>query len=248
MNQRIDSTSEFSPIERGVLLLLTTAVLALVFFSSTPQDQPVVNRGFQLTLHPWITAGGVSVSSGLDVFSGLPLSPPTEGQRLSMLAGVLLGLVVGPTLLLLSWRRSKTQPPGGKSRTRLGFLIGGMLVYALALPAIPIALLQWNNYRSMQAAQAAGEERDEVIYALQLILRDAREYKILPAAEGGGNGTFAGYALPVSLSGNQYGNYEVETRTDSVLILKGVPTHNPSLTTVATLKADGTLTWNNQTD
>ena len=121
-----------------------------------------------------------------------------------------------------------------------------MLTYALALPAIPAAVLQWKNFEAMEQAQALGEARDEVIFGIQLILRDARQFKTLPASEEGGNGTFTGYALPVALSGNQFGNYEVETLSDSVLVIKGTPVANTSAATTATLKTDGSLSWHYQ--
>lgn len=246
MNRKIDMTFEFSKPDRAVLLLLTAAVLALVFFSETPKSQSAeVERGFQFTLYPWFTAG-ITVGSGLDVFSGLPLTPPTDGQRASMLLGLLLGIIVGPTLLLFSWRAARVHP--GKPHSKLGFLIGGMLTYAIALPAVPTALMQWSNYESMQSAQAQGEGRDEVIFAVQLVLRDAKQYRILPASEGGGNGTFGGYTMPVGLSGNRFGNYEVLSRSDSVLVIKGVPTLNPRSATIATLTTGGSLTWKTTTN
>ena len=246
MNQRIDSRSEFSVMDRAVLLLLTALTLGLVFFVNPSRDRTEPDRGFQFTLYPWLTATGVTVANGIDVFSGLPLTPPSDGQRASMLVGLLLGLVIGPTLLLFSWRQAKVRESDGKARSKIGFLIGGMLTYAVALPALPTAMLQWSNYQAMQSAQAQGEGRDEVIFAIQLILRDAKQYKILPSSEGGGNGTFSGYALPVSLSGNQFGNFEVTGRSDSVLVVKGVPILNPSSATIATLSTNGSLTWRYQ--
>lgn len=244
MNQKTDSTSEFTGMERVVLLVMTAAVLALVFFSETPRHGSGIDRGFQLTLYPWVTAAGITVEGGLDVFSGLPVTPPTDAQRASMLVGLLLGFVVGPTLLLFSWRRIRLGTTGRFRKTAL--LLGGMLTYALALPAVPTAVLHWKNFEAMEEAQALGEARDEVIFGIQLILRDARQYKTLPGSEGGGNGSFTGYALPVALSGNQFGNYEVEARSDSLLIIKGVPTTNPSAATIATLKTDGSVSWQYQ--
>ena len=241
MNQKTDSTSGFAGIDRAVLLVLTAAVLALVFFSEAPQQRFGIDRGFQLTLYPWVTAAGITVEGGLDVFSGMPVTPPTDAQRASMLIGLLLGFVVGPTLLLFSWRGTKLQTTGRFRRA--GLLLGGMLTYALVLPAVPTAILHWKNYEAMEEARAQGEARDEVIFGIQLILRDARQFKTLPASEEGGNGTFRGYALPVALSGNQFGNYEVETLSDSVLVIKGIPITNPSAATVATLKTDGSLSW-----
>ena len=191
-----------------------------------------------------MTAAGITVEGGLDVFSGLPVTPPTDAQRASMLIGLLLGFVAGPTLLLFSWRSTKLRTAGRFRKT--GLLLGGMLTYALALPAIPAAVLQWKNFEAMEQAQALGEARDEVIFGIQLILRDARQFKTLPASEEGGNGTFTGYALPVALSGNQFGNYEVETLSDSVLVIKGTPVANTSAATTATLKTDGSLSWHYQ--
>ena len=61
MNQKTDSTSGFAGIDRAVLLVLTAAVLALVFFSEAPQQRFGIDRGFQLTLYPWVTAAGITV-------------------------------------------------------------------------------------------------------------------------------------------------------------------------------------------
>ncbi len=165
MNARIDTTpqgahNELSAPFRFWLYSLTVITLLLVFFTDFDTAQSYRDNrewGFHLTLMPWIEATRITLSNGLDVFSGVPLSPPTDAQRMSMLIGMLLSLIVGPTLLLLGTRayRQKPQTEGARSYgLMLSLILGGILTYTVAIPSVPVAVLQWRVSSSIREAQA----------------------------------------------------------------------------------------------
>jgi len=254
MNARTDSISkggqsELSAPFRFWLYILTAITLLLVFFTNFDGTQSYHDNwewGFHVTLMPWIEATRITLSNGLDVFSGVPLSPPTDTQRMSMLVGMLLSLVIGPALLLLGLRafRQKPQTTGARSYgLMLSLILGGILAYTVAIPSVPVAFLQWRVSNSIREAQANGEQRDHLIGSLATITRKAREFRLLPVSFGGGGGSFNGYAVSDVLAKSEFGTYRIERSSDSLLVIRATPLSSQGQSVVATLDRSGALRY-----
>lgn len=255
MNGKTDATPNRGPDHvltapfRFCLYGLTIATLLLVFLSDFHTTQAYSAHGlwgFHLSLMPWIEATQITLLNGLDVFSGVPLSPATDAQRLTMLVGLLLSLVVGPTLLLLGLRVSRQKSEIARARSyglMLSLMLGGILAYAVAIPSIPVALLQWRVSNSMREAQEQGEQRDQMIGSVGRITRNARAFRLLPVSFGGGGGSFNGYALSDALAKNEFGTYRVESSSDSLLVVRAIPVSSQGQSIVATLERSGTLRY-----
>ena len=253
MNGKTDATphrgSELSAPFRFWLYGLTIATLLLVFLTDFDTSQAYrANQdwGFHLALMPWIEATRITLLNGLDVFSGVPLSPPTDAQRLTMLVGLLLSLVVGPTLLLLGIRVSRQKSETARAKSyglMLSLMLGGILAYAVAIPPIPVALLQWRVSNSLREAQEQGEQRDQMIGSVGRIARKAREFRLLPVSFGGGGGSFNGYTLSDAFAKNEFGTYRVESSSDSLLVIRAIPVSSRGQSVVATLEKSGALRY-----
>ena len=249
MNGKTDTPSHHNELSRPFrfwLLVMTVVGLAVVFLTDfrTPNSYPDSREiGFHITLMPWIEATRITLMNGLDLFSGKPLSPPTDAQRASMLAGLLLALVIGPTLLLGGLRayirESRSKSVGYGSTFML--ILGCVLSYSVAVSSVPLAITQFTTAQSIRKAQTLGEQRDHLIGSLSTIVRNAREYRTLPTALHGGNGSFVGFSIPTNMQKTELGIYSIESVLDTVLVLRARPVSSLGQSVVATLQRSGTL-------
>ncbi len=229
MNQKIESTdtpntaqaSEFTPDFIRVLVALTGATLLMVFVFEhrmfTTPEQPFLRMYF----YPWVVAGGQTIANGLSEFSGKSPSPIVFTERLAALLGLLFGFVIGPTLFLFGWRNRRIdKESGSKVSTLKGSalisILGGILTFAVAIPALPGAYLQVSVSRSLHRAQALQENKDHMINDLNLIAYSAKQFRILPKSLDGGDGSFLGYVVPPTLASTDDGTYVLNCTADAI--------------------------------
>jgi hypothetical protein len=214
-----EQKSEFMPGFVRWMVTLTVLTLAFVFLSNfvfvrfnIPEFSPL----------PWVAAGGLVVNQGLTLFSGGSPEVPSMAIRVGILIGLLLAFVVGPAVFFFSWRKLLI---GEKSRivrpANIGFILGGVVLLFYVLTAGVGAIVQHKVFRSMQAAQALGENRDGIIGDMRLLSLDAYQYKILPKSLGGGNGSYSGYDIPERLQKSEFGTYQIVAVSDSVITFFG---------------------------
>ena len=231
MNQKTESTnspntqqtSEFSSDFIRVLVALTGATLLLVFAFEhrvfTTPERPLM----RMYLYPWVVAGGHTIANGLSEFSGKSPSLISLTERLAALLGLLFGFVIGPTLFFFGWyNRRKDRESGSRGSVLKGSavisVIGGMLTFAVAIPSIPIAIIQRQVSVSMHSAQAIQENKDQMINDLNMIASNARQFRILPKSFDGGNGSFLGYTLSQPLAGTEEGTYVATCTADDIAV------------------------------
>lgn len=241
MNHKTDR-SEIPAVFRPWLLFLTLATLALVFLTSGPvgKEQHRVGKEYQLTIFPWMLAAEITISGGLDTFSGLPVGPISDGQRAAMLIGLLLSFVLGPTFLLIGWKEWKaaTTP---KRWHPPALLLGAVLVVSTAVPSMILAASQWQKFNTMKEVQNTARERDLMINLLHFVGRDARQFRILPQAMGGGGGTFLGYKIPADLMTDDQFLCQVSEATDTVITLQAISTSDARQQIVGRMSATGAM-------
>ena len=216
--------SEFSPSFLRWLISLTCGTLVL-FFVIDPlyRGRPFGEIGF--SPYPWIVAGGQVISFGLQEFSGRPLEVPTATQRYSLLASLLVGLVVGPTLFFFGWRMNRIEKESGKKgsvfrASNIAFLLGVLVTFTIAVPAIPAAIAQRMVSHSLRNAQAVQRSRDAIINDLNWIRLFAEQHRALPQEGGGGGGTYIGFQIPSQLEANAEATYEIVNVFDSTVVMK----------------------------
>jgi hypothetical protein len=219
---------EFSANFLRWLLAMTIVTLALVFAPTY----------FAL---PWVLAGGIIIQSGLAEFSGKVFSL-SANQLYGILLSLLVFFVIGPTLLLLSWRAS-LQSQSGKVFGLRGilFMLGGIMTFAVALPAIPLSVKQTQVMLSMRAAQNRVEAKDAMIQDLGFISFHAREFKARPFADGGGSGSYFGYNIPPRLSDTDHGGYLTMEVGEDQLVVKGISKQYPASSIIAIIDENGTV-------
>ncbi len=234
--------SEIPAVFRPWMLFFTLATLALVFLAPGPDGKELyrARNEFQLTIFPWMLAAEITISGGLDTFSGVPANPASVEQRAAMLIGLLLSLVVGPTLLMFGWKGWKlTTVPRHWHPPAL--LLGTVLVVSTMVPSVVLALSQWHSYKTMREAQDAGRERDLMINMLHFVGRDARQFRILPKAMGGGDGTFQGYKVPTGLQGGGQFLCEVSDAADTLITFHAASVSDPGQQIIGRMSASGAL-------
>jgi hypothetical protein len=138
---------------------------------------------------------------------------PASG-RLALLADMLVVFVLGPTLLLMSWRkRTLAKEHMAKSPTlslwTLLFVVGGVISFGVMIPAIPIAIIQRSVATSLFHAQAVQTNKDFMINDLNFIALYAHQHRILPKSMGGGEGSYLGFSASRELVSTENGDYVV---------------------------------------
>lgn len=235
--------AEFSPGFLRWMVTLTAATLILVFWSERISTSFGPERW--IALQPWTTAAGIIIQQGLEEFSGKSIDEGTlAAARIMILFGVLAGFVIGPTLLLFAWRRFLTEQPAERRQLRLttlAFFFGGILTLPIAIPAIPIAIIQPQIAQSMRSAQAVGEAKDAMLHDLNLIAFDAQQFRARPFTVGGGGGSFFGYNIPLRLADTDNGTYLTIEVSEESVVFKGISKHYPASNITVMLGADGNL-------
>lgn len=217
MNQTTESPrSEFSPMFIRWLVALTvmTFVLTLVLdFSPRPSEAGPL---------PWVTAGGITIQHGLTMFSGGTPAELSAETRFSILAALIAAFVLGPTLLLFSWRRQALEPNTSVMRpASLGFFFGAILTGIYLFPLVLMSIVHPAVASSMRNTQDLGMDRDLVIAGLARVSRDAYQYKIMPKSFSGGEGSYVGYQIPEDIAKTKYAEYIAAEETDSTLTISG---------------------------
>lgn len=234
--------SEIPAVFRPWLLFLTLATLALVFLSPGPggKERPRANKEFHVTIFPWMVAAEITISDGLDNFSGVSSGPMSDGQRSAMLIGLLLSLVVGPTLLLIGLRDWKSTPVPKRWHPP-ALLLGAVLVVSTTVPSVILAASQWQTFSTMQEAQKIARERDDMVSTLHHVGRDARQFRILPETLGGGGGTFQGYEIPATLKEDGQFRCEVSGANDTLITLVAVSKSGSGMQITGRMSVSGAL-------
>jgi hypothetical protein len=231
MNQKTDVTEspnaqqerEFSPDFIRVAIALTGATLLLVFLFEYKivalSDHPMIRMYF----YPWVVAAGHTIVNGIAEFSGKTPTVIGVQERVAALLGLLFGFVIGPTLFFFGWynrrkdRASGTTTPSLKGSAVIS-VIGGIITFAVAIPSIPMAIIQYEVSSSMQSAQAIQENKDQMIINLNMIAVNARQYRILPRNIDWGDGSFLGYAIPQTLAATEAGTYTAAVTADDITL------------------------------
>ncbi len=98
---------------------------------------------------------------------------------------------------------------------------------------------------SMFSSQSVKSNQDAILSDLANLAADGYQYKIRPTSMGGGNGTFAGYAIDANASwgtNNPNATYEIVTQTATVLALKATSKQVSGATIEVTYDGNGKVT------
>ncbi len=219
-----EKRSEFSPMFLRWMISLTVVTLFLAFFG----EYVFPTRPMQFTPVPWTMAGGIVIQQGLDLFSGNVLQPVPTDAKAAILIGLLMGFVLGPTLLFFSWRSLATGPKQSGLRPALiAFIMGAVLIATNSFGTFAVAIIHPYVAESMREAQALGENRDQVISGMWRVSMDAYQYRILPKSLNGGGGSYAGYQVPASLRNIETNEFTAVSVSDTSLSILGSSTQYP---------------------
>jgi hypothetical protein len=170
--------------------------------------------GFGALLFPWMVAAAHTLNNGLGEFSGHTPDVVAFGNRIAVLIGLLIAGVIGPTLFFLGWReRMKQVVAGGQQKmwrpSTLVFVFGGMVTFLAAIPSVPVSVARAITEQKMKEAQAIQWNRDMILNDLGFLANSARQYRILPRAMGGGNGSYDGFVLSADLASTPHATYSL---------------------------------------
>ena len=115
-----------------------------------------------------------------------------------------------------------------------------LLLIILGVIIVGIAIAVGLSLFSANAVQA---NKDAITNDLNNICANAYQYRIRTTSMGGGNNSYAGYAIPTRLSSNSNAVYTITTAgTTTTLGVTGTSSSVASSTVVASLDVNGNVT------
>jgi hypothetical protein len=115
-----------------------------------------------------------------------------------------------------------------------------LLLIILGVIIVGIAIAVGLSLFSANAVQA---NKDAITNDLNNIMANAYQYRIRTSSMGGGNNSYAGYAIPTRLSSNSNAVYTITTAgTATTLGVTGTSSSVASSTVVASINANGNVT------
>jgi hypothetical protein len=222
MYQKTES-SEFGPGFLWQICLLTILAIGFGMFSQKlfwPEKiEPM--RSYTTVLFPWVIAGGHTIGNGLLAFGGKPPELPTPRDEASALAGLLIAVVLCPTIFLLEWRRRRVFEATKHERQPLKvssvfYALTGAITLYMAAAMLPITIASESARTSLRHAVAVQFNRDAIINEMNLIEIDLLQYYILPKKLGGGNHTYDGFRLRQQLKRTDDASYVVSVEKSQV--------------------------------
>jgi len=247
MNEKIEAKSptrmsEFSPQFTSGLIIVTCAILLVVFLPELPR--PYFGQGFRNIMAPvHIIAASMTVEYAITEFRGTELKPLDGKSKLLLLFAILLDFVIVPACFLFSWRylfMKKSQEgvsAGGKTRqwgSRVILLLSGVAFAYVCIIHTVSAFTSTAVLRTMRIDNTLDQNRSFVIAGLAAIDFKANQYFHLPGKKGGGDHSFRSHQDPtgknwVTLSElgmpaeTEVGRYSIKTvKNDTILIMRGV--------------------------
>ena len=204
-----------------IILLALSALLAMVLVERVGIGAQRASRfaqtDFPLVL-PWISAA--MPTYWLDRSGSLPLA-----VRLLMLSGILIALILCPTVALFGWRSRRLEraamgphaarPPNISS---IGYLFCGIVTLFVGIAVVPMAVIQQVRYTSSCENDAARLLRYKVQNDINHVVADAFQYRILPKNAGGGDGSYVGYAIPENLARTDNAEFSATPSSDKVML------------------------------
>jgi hypothetical protein len=221
MNQRTEEVEQAGGGKRSLFgEWACAAILAAIVFFFFLGRAPTV-------LLPWTSAAIVTFQSGVEEFGGHVLPGPEPATRDAMLAGVLISLVIAPTLFLLGWRKIRLEGPPQPFVATILFVTAGAFTLAVFLPSVPAAARHYRQDAGTDAEHAVQLTKDELMFDLNRIGIDAGAYWIRPAGKGGGNKSFSDYKIPKALKGSSDSPVEMTSAGGGILRFKASPPAYP---------------------
>jgi hypothetical protein len=96
---------------------------------------------------------------------------------------------------------------------------------------------------SLFSANAVQANKDAITNDLNNIMANAYQYRIRTSSMGGGNNSYAGYAIPTRLSSNSNATYTITTAgTATTIGITGTSSSVASSTVVASIDVNGNVT------
>ncbi len=204
-----------------ITLLALVSLLAMVLVErvgiGTQRSSRFVQIDYPLAF-PWISA--TTSTDRLDRSRSLPLE-----NRLFMLSGVLIALIICPTVALFGWRshrleRAANALPAERPQniSSIGYLFCGIVTLSIGICVGPMAVVQQVRYTSSCENDAARLLRYNVQHDINVVTADAFQYRILPKTAGGGKGSFLGYSIPEKLARTDNAEIAATVQADSVML------------------------------
>ena len=204
-----------------IILLALVALLTMVLAERVGIGAQRASRSSQADyplVFPWISA--TSSTLWLDQSGSLPLA-----NRLFMLSGILIALIICPTVALFGWRSRRLERAASESRaarppsiSSIVYLFCGIVTVFVGIAVVPMAVIQQVRYTSSCENDAAKLLRNKVQSDINFVIADAFQYHILPRNAGGGGGSYAGYSIPDKLARTDNAEFTAVVKADTVLL------------------------------
>ena len=253
-NQGSKAEPEFTPhFVRWITVITLVTLIMILFFrfqnytrgaDSFPSTFGRYYHPDLFSVYPWVVVGGLTVSDGIVMFSSGKLDPISQIVRYSILCGLLIAFIIGPTLFLLGWRgslKASKEEPGAFRKldvSVISFIIGGIMILPFVIISVPGAYITGAVYSSMLKSASVQEPKDIIIGEMGPLGWAAAQYYLLPSSLGGGQNSFEQFTIdPKSRWGtdNKNAKYEIVAKTKTSITFKAVSKVFPDGAMTATL-------------
>ena len=259
MNQRTEASPATEPAKRsfaisdGLIRWLIVTTCATLFLVNENYFTPSLLRHVTIPqreiTHPSAVAYGVTTRLAVGEYYDQTAERALSDDYLLALAIYLIFFIAGPTFLFFAWRSYGTAvregPPGnaaGRPKVFLPFLVGGILTLAVALPAIPKAVIPDSFFDNLQKMKVMEEHRDAITRDLLELVYDAYQYSVLPRALGGGENSFEGYTIASGSpwgTGNRNAQFALQALTRTTAAFRAQSKVYPSLALILLTDSSG---------
>jgi len=235
MNQKTEQTGEFSGSFIRWLILLTLATVCMFLYLNYD-----LGRKSWFTLLPWLSAEELSLRQGIEAFSGSMRSGVQQERNLHLLAGLLAGFILGPTLMLSGWRAFK-RGKGGIILNSTAFIAGGIVTFSAIILTITPLLHKTQGIDKLKNSKEIEDQSHMLSVDLRRIATKVYEYYILPKDLGGGGHSYDNYNLPPELNSNENGTFQIVGRSQDLIKIKVTSVKFSKASITAELDSEGEL-------
>jgi hypothetical protein len=190
--------------------VLGTAVYFLWFRSYAESDLP------------WNAAFFLTINEAIRMYAGDSFNGGDLDLRYRMLAILVVGYAVIPTLFLYSWRRIFREQMAATVGHSVMFILTGAITFVLFVPSFWEAIERHDVAKKTEVSFAMQNEKEELMQDIGRLAYDAYVYRLLPSSAGGGNNSFVGYRPPAGAASSSGSQYEVTHIDNSVIRFRGM--------------------------
>ena len=198
-------------------------------------------KEYEHKFYPWLIAGRATIDGALREFGGHGFMGIPPVYRYHVLADLVIGFVIVPTIFFFAWRKMQVRRGSPSLAATLVFVITGALTLTCFAPSIPAAMQLHKISLEMQRNGAIKAHKDDLMYDLGKLSFHAQAYWILPVSKHGGNNSFVAYTIPEHLKNSEGCRFDITSKSVDRIRFRGTSTRYPGSSISAEIVGAGQI-------